>query len=155
MPWHHETGLTVCVENGIETGSVFLNGNDFRSYYSSQSLHLSSSWKTNVACVTNYQEIAADLLKKCCLLPIVGTLADLRTVLWLLLNSWGIWWLLFYFDHIRGAGLGSGGETAYSECRGTIGVQTFGLQLCLCQKNLPPLNLLFQLFIVRLYGEKD
>lgn len=45
----------------------------------------------------------------CChFLPIVGTLVDLRPVVWLLLHwfqSLGIWGLLVNLDHIRGAGL--------------------------------------------------
>lgn len=89
-----------------------------------------------------------------CVLPIVWTLVDLSPVVWLLLHWFeglGVRGLLFHLDHIWGAGLGSRRKaTQCGQCRGTIWIQTFGLQLRLCQEHLPSLHLLLQLVIVRL-----
>ena len=93
-----------------------------------------------------------------CFLPIVWTLVDLSPAVWILLNWFeglGVWGLFFHLDHIWGAGLGSRREaTQCGQCRGTIRVQAFSLQLDLCQEHLPPLYLFLQLVIVGL-GKKS
>lgn len=90
-------------------------------------------------------------------LPIVGTLIDLSPVVWLLLNwfkSLGVWGLLIDLDHVRGAGLWCRREaTQCGQCRGTVRIKAFGLQLSLSQEHLPSLHLLLQLIIIRLEGK--
>lgn len=80
------------------------------------------------------------------------TLVDLSPAIWLLLNLFEgllVRGLLFYLDHTWRTGLGSRREaTQCGQCRSTVRVQAFGLQLCLCQEHLPPLHLLLQLVIV-------
>lgn len=93
-----------------------------------------------------------------CFLPVVWTLVGLSPVVWLLLNWFeglGIWGLLLHLCHTWGAGFRSRREaTQCGQCRGTIRVQAFELQLGLCQEHLPPLHLLLQMVIVGLEKEQ-